>query len=128
MYQYYFFKLWKVLGAIGLALILWASINTLVTPNIKVPYLDKILHFNVYLIACYYFCQVFQNKSLKKIIVNIVLFSAFIELLQSFTNERYGEFADLLANFLGASTGAIISNFTPSLLIPIDKILKKLIS
>ena len=128
MYQFYYFRLWKFLGAVGLLLILWASVTSGVGPKIEIPHIDKILHFSVYLIACYYFCQVLQNKKIKKIIFLIFLYSALMELLQSFTDDRISEGFDLLANFMGAFTGALISCFTPNILISIDKLIKKIIA
>jgi VanZ family protein len=75
---------------------------------------DKVGHFIAYAFTSWLACQVLGNRLRH---ISTLLFSfiyasvtgAILELLQAyFTTSRQGEWADLLANLLGALTGCVI--------------------
>lgn len=115
-----FYKTWKVLGLIGLVLILIASIlpQSGELPNIQ--HLDKILHLSVYMIASFYFHQLFKNNYFFKVSIYLFLYSGLIELLQGLTESRSAEWQDLVANGIGLIIGYALSRKV-KLLIRIDK-------
>ncbi len=104
-----YLKIWKVLGAKGLVLILIASLWPQAGEPISIEHLDKYLHFLTYAIASFYFHQILQNNKTIKIISYLFLYSAFIEGLQGMTESRYFEVADLFANLFGIFFGFYIS-------------------
>lgn len=117
-----YFKIWKILGAKGLILILLASVWPQYGDPPEVEHLDKVLHFLVYLIASFYFHQVFDNKKGLKTTIYLFIYSAFIEVLQGLTKTRSAEYLDLVANLTGILVGQLLST-KASVLKKIDKIL-----
>lgn len=122
LYQFKFYKLWKVFAAKGLILILIASVWPQNGEMPKIMYLDKVLHLSVYLIASFYIHQVFHNLLFKKITIYLFIYSAFIEVLQGMTDTRTAEAADLIANLSGILLGFYFSKKS-KLLINIDKLI-----
>ncbi|MDP5230614.1 MAG: VanZ family protein [Cellulophaga sp.] len=99
----------------SLSLFSFKEVGT-ISKSIKIPHFDKIAHFT------FYFCATILGSlavkefkiltSFKKASLYVMLFSVLygivIEVLQyGFTENRQGDFLDVLANSLGALTGWI---------------------
>lgn len=90
-------------------------------PYIKIPYLDKLVHFTFYFTATIlgFVClkqYVKPSNLVKKTVWSVALFSIFfgtiIEVLQStITTTRSGEILDFMANSIGAICGALVVIF-----------------
>lgn len=79
--------------------------------DIDIPFLDKIVHFGMYLIlgalVTYEFRYItkYYFKYLVKILIICVLYGILIEVFQYFLPWRGFEFADMIADGLGAAAG-----------------------
>ncbi len=79
--------------------------------DIDIPFLDKIVHFGMYLIlgalVTYEFRYItkYYFKYLVKTLIICVLYGIFIEVVQYFMPWRGFEFADMIADGLGAAAG-----------------------
>lgn len=85
--------------------------------GIKIPHLDKLVHFTFYFFATILGTMAFRQwkpqSSFKRTSVYLLLFSivygTVIEILQVIlTSDRHGDFLDFLANSLGAFVGWIV--------------------
>jgi len=86
------------------------------TPEIKIPHIDKLVHFAFYLVASIlgcFFLRETTNGDLKKgkaismVFFGCVVYGIIIEILQKeLTLEREGDVMDVLANSIGAFMGA----------------------
>lgn len=120
-------KLWSSLGALGLFLILVASLLPQEEGFPPIPNLDKFLHILVYLIASWYFHQTTLNRFPFKTGLALFAYSGTMEVLQYFTEARSAEAGDLLANLVGIALGFLFSkNLTPNFLLKIDLFLVRL--
>jgi glycopeptide antibiotics resistance protein len=104
----------------SLSLFSLSGLNSM-TSGIKIPHLDKIVHFTFYFFATVLgslsIKELKPNKSLNQIANYILLFSIvygmIIEVLQhSFTENRQGDFFDIFANSLGAFLGWLVLKHT----------------
>lgn len=87
-------------------------------PKMDIPNLDKAVHFTFYFVAALLGCMSVRERTsgrltLKKalliISISIILYGIIIEVLQStYTTQRTGDFYDVVANSIGAFTGAYI--------------------
>lgn len=103
--------LWYLAG--GLLLVGVAISSLIPIPDISLDVGDKNAHFLTYAgLACWFGLLVRRPFSLLWVIIGISAFGMLIELLQSMTTYRYGEWADVLANSIGVAVGIIFS-FTP---------------
>jgi VanZ family protein len=74
---------------------------------------DKIAHFVSYAaLSAWFSLIVEQRKSLWRILIGLISYGLLLELLQSFTSYRFGDFADVVANSLGVITG-LVFYFSP---------------
>ena len=79
--------------------------------DLDIPFLDKIVHFGMYLIlgALVTFesrrITTYYYKYIVKILIICVLYGIFIEVVQYFLPWRGFEFADMIADGLGAAAG-----------------------
>lgn len=79
--------------------------------DLDIPFLDKIVHFGMYLIlgalATFEFRRIttLYYKYIVKLLIICVLYGIFIEVVQYFLPWRGFEFADMIADGLGAAAG-----------------------
>lgn len=84
-------------------------------PKVTIPYLDKVVHFTMFgvLTVCYYwdyhrtYCKL---PLFLKTSIQLVLFGALTEVLQSFTADRSCDMKDLVADLLGVLIISILIN------------------
>ena len=124
LYQFKYYRLWKVLAAKGLILILLASIWPQYGEAPEIKHLDKLLHFLVYTIASFYINQIYHNLLFKKVTIYLFLYSGFIEFLQGLTVTRSAEATDLVANLFGIFLGFYLSKKI-NILERVDKLIRQ---
>ena len=83
--------------------------------NLNIPYADKITHFVFYMVFSVLGCLTVRErtkghmalgKTVVAIVVTAIFYGILIEVLQyTVTKDRMAEFADVLANTLGAFVG-----------------------
>ena len=83
--------------------------------SVRIPYFDKIAHFGIFFVQSLLLSLFFNFRTRKSYIQIIFLstllafvYGGLIEILQSKFFNRSGEFLDLIADILGAFSGAII--------------------
>lgn len=121
-----YYKTWKILGLIGLLLILFMSLKPQQDGPVWIEHLDKFLHFSTYSIASFYYHQLYKNNNSLKLSFGLLIYSAMIEILQYFSRTRSAEFADLVANLSGILLGQWISWKCPNVLVGMDNKIKNL--
>lgn len=76
----------------------------------RIPHLDKVVHFLFYFVETFLLLFFFNPRLWQSrwlIIVSVIAFSAFMELLQQSYFSRTGDLADLAVNTVGALGGAV---------------------
>jgi len=83
--------------------------------SVRIPYFDKVAHFGVFFVQSLLLSLLFNFQTRKSYIQIILLstlmafvYGGLIEILQSKFFNRSGEVFDLIADILGAFTGAMI--------------------
>ena len=83
--------------------------------SVRIPYFDKVAHFGVFFVQSLLVSLLFNFQTRKSYIQIILLstilafaYGGLIEILQSKFFNRSGEVLDLIADILGAFTGAMI--------------------
>ena len=70
---------------------------------------DKAAHFTAYLLLCGWFLQIYRRGRARLwVAVSAIGLGAGLEVLQGLGGVRYFEFADMLANSLGAFAGVLV--------------------
>jgi len=85
-------------------------------PDVKVPYLDKLIHLTEYLALGFLLIRAFLNSNLnislaKAVILSIIITSFYAvidEWHQRFISGRSPDYFDFLADFIGASIGIFL--------------------
>lgn len=111
--------IWYGLGAILLLAV--ATLSLIPVPNTGVD--DKLSHVITYFILAGWFGLLAANRAaLPWIFAAIAAYGGLLELLQAMTPYRQAEWADLLANAIGAAAGSCLY-FTPlrRLLLVVDR-------
>lgn len=99
-----FKKLWQTIGVLLVSLVVIASLMH--KPPIALPpfrFGDKLVHFGAYLVLMGWYVQLFHHQIQR--VVLVMLFIAMgvgLEVLQGWGGVRQFEWADALANSLGA--------------------------
>ncbi len=84
--------------------------------SIDIPHFDKLIHFIMYFFLTATLLIDIKNNIKKptrvlivSVLLSIIIFSGIVELIQEFfILGRFGSLLDLLANFLGLTTAAIL--------------------
>ncbi len=105
---WHFRNLWF---ACGFALLLLIAIGSLMPVSGDVGN-DKLAHVIMYAVPAIWFSLIVERRSLWRILIGLVAFGSLIEFLQGLTDYRTMEFADAVANGLGALLG-LFFHFTP---------------
>lgn len=116
------FAKYNLLSFIWAVVILWLCLSPSSNfPRLKIPHLDKIVHFAFYFIFAlliffgwkkqHYFPALHRNI-LVKILFVAVSYGIAVEIVQHFfTTDRHFEFADILVNATGAFAGCAVSRY-----------------
>jgi VanZ family protein len=116
---------WYGIGAVMLLTV--AALSLMPVPSTGVN--DKLSHLVTYfLLAGWFALLAAKRATLIWVLVGVAAYGGLLELLQAMTPHRQAEWADLLANSLGAASG-IWLYFTPlrRLLLLIDRGLARLL-
>jgi VanZ family protein len=99
-------RVWLALGAVGIALAFILSLWPHGAPGLEtVP--DKIQHTVGYALVVLWFVGLVHSRWYWRVFLAAVLLGGLIEILQSFTDTRTGDWADEGADALGALLGLI---------------------
>ncbi|MBR2200596.1 MAG: VanZ family protein [Bacteroidales bacterium] len=98
--------------------IIWALIMLLATtmkpgdemPKIEIPYMDKIVHFGIFGVLGFLITYEKRRADLLTLAL-CAAFGAAIEVIQSFLPWRSFEWADMLADTLGALAGLLVGKW-----------------
>jgi VanZ family protein len=77
----------------------------------SIPHLDKLVHLTCYLVYAFSLQQILKRKYRIGILIYCILFGVVVEFLQEQTGYRSFEYADMLANSLGALLGIFIGKW-----------------
>ena len=84
-------------------------------PKIKLPYIDKIVHFGIFFVQSVLLSLLFNFQTKKSYFMIILLstlmafaYGGIIEILQNNVFNRTGDVYDLIADILGGFAGAIL--------------------
>lgn len=110
----YRFQLYLILLIVFTVILAVASLRSFSHPPQLISNQDKLGHFMAYAFTSWLACQVLRNylKGLLPLFLAFMYASvtgAVLEYLQAqFTTTRQGEWADIVANLIGALTGCVI--------------------
>ncbi len=87
--------------------IAFLSLGKVSGPPINFTYIDKVEHAIAYMVLAFFWLLAFESikKTNYVVIILCVLFGVLMEVLQSTTSYRTFDYADMLANAIGALIG-----------------------
>ncbi len=101
---------WIMLGILYIAFILLASLAKVPQVNIPFSHTDKIIHSLMYFILVGWFVQLYKKKTMQLfILLAAVLLGLLIEIMQGMTSYRSFDYADEIANSIGAVCAFLLS-------------------
>ncbi|MCU7939545.1 MAG: VanZ family protein [gamma proteobacterium symbiont of Bathyaustriella thionipta] len=121
-------SLWLMLGVLYIGFIFMGSLLRVPEMTISLTHTDKVVHFLMYFILVGWFVQLYQTSSSRiLILISAILLGMLIEFLQGMTPYRSFDFADEIANSIGAFSAFILAKTTfDSILVTFDQWLYKL--
>lgn len=104
-------RLWMSLGFLYIAFILLGSLLRVPEVNLHFSYSDKMIHFLLYFILAGWFIQLYHKLTSRLLVIlGAMLLGLLIENLQGMTAYRSFDYADELANSMGAITAFLFAN------------------
>ena len=114
-------RLWLLLGVFWLFLLTLVSL--LPTPDTAIEVNDKLSHFIAWLLLTSWFSLLIKQRgNLLLLVLGLLAYGAFIEVLQSLTSYRFAEWADLVANLAGIAVA------TPLYLMPLHRKIREFLN
>ena len=91
-------------------LVLATAVASLVPapPTPDISYGDKLTHIAVYGLLATFFAGIYRRMRYPRIAVGLILMGGLLELLQSTTGYRMGDWSDFLANGMGVLLGLVV--------------------
>ena len=111
------FALWRT---VGLLFVVWVIYESLTPSPIETPGIefgDKIGHFSAYFMMMMWFAQLYRRSRHLVLLVGFIAMGVALEFVQEQTGYRAFEYADMLANSLGASVAWLLAGGTFSSLL-----------
>ena len=106
-------NLWLILGILYIAFIIAGSLLRVPDINISISHSDKVIHFLIYFILVGWFVQLYQKLSSRiLILISAIVLGLLIEYLQGMTAYRSFDFADEIANSIGAVSAFLLAKTT----------------
>jgi len=103
-------KLWLAIGVIYIGFILTASLLKAPDINVIINHTDKAVHFLSYFILVGWFVQLYPKLNSRiSILISAIALGMLIEYLQGMTSYRSFDFADEIANSIGALSAFILA-------------------
>jgi VanZ family protein len=102
-------SLWLSIGWVGVALVVYESLTS--TPlHVDVPYYDKFGHTFAYCTLALWFAQLYTTAPRRLLIaLGFIAMGVALEFVQALTPTRSFEYADMVANTIGALTGYLLA-------------------
>ena len=103
-------RTWIALGICYIAFIIIASLSRTPDVELEITHADKIIHFLLYFILVGWFAQLYPKASSRWfILIGAVLLGMIIEYLQEMTAYRRFDYADEVANAIGAGCAYLLA-------------------
>lgn len=103
-------RIWIALGICYIIFILIMSLSRIPDVDLEIGYADKIIHFFIYFILVGWFAQLYQKSYSRWLILfGAVLLGMLIEYLQGMTAYRSFDYADEVANTIGAACAYLLA-------------------
>ncbi len=98
--------LWLLCGWAMLATVIWLSLTGDPPQIAEFPFADKLKHFLAYAVLMAWFGQIYTTVTTQRgWLIGLALLGVALEFLQGWGGQRFFEYADMLANTLGALLG-----------------------
>ena len=125
MSDYSYFRFWFVIGASLVIFVVYISL-TATPPNLtQFQFGDKVGHLLGYAVLTGWFTQLYRAKNVQiSIVIVFCVLGISLEFAQGYGGVRMFEYADMLANALGALLGWVLSRtWFAGLLLKVDRFL-----
>lgn len=104
-------RAWLAGGWLMVGLVVYLSLTPHPPEPLSFPDADKLEHGFAYTFLSLWFCQIdAQTKARIKVVLWLVAMGVAIEILQGLSGYRYFEYADMLANGVGALSGFLLAH------------------
>ena len=123
--DYSYFRFWFVIGASLVIFVVYISL-TATPPNLtQFKFGDKVGHLLGYAVLSGWFTQLYRSRNVQiSIVIGFCVLGISLEIAQGYGGVRRFEYADMLANTLGAVFGGILSRtWFAGLLLKVDRFL-----
>ncbi len=101
-----FRPLWLLCGWAMLVVAVWLSLIGAPPQVVGIPHADKLKHLLAYAVLMGWFGQIYTARGAQRgWLIGLVLMGIMLEFLQGWGGVRFFEYADMLANTLGALLG-----------------------
>ena len=103
------FYFWLLVGWLFVCWVAYQSLtpSPIQTPGVKFG--DKLGHFSAYFLMMAWFAQLYMRRSHVRFLVFFIFLGIVIEILQGQTTYRLFEYADMVANALGATVAWLLA-------------------
>ncbi len=118
--------LWLTIGYALVAMVIFLSLTSSpVDMELNLPYEDKFFHALAYFTLMAWFSQIYHDRFQRNMIAVVFVFMGVtLEYLQSFDQNRYSEFGDMVANSIGVALGfSIALSSAKNILVRVEKII-----
>ena len=103
------FPLWFFFGSCLAGIVIYLSLTSKPLPSTDIVFSDKFGHFLAYFALVFWFAQLYLQKHHGLLVLLFVLMGALLEVAQSQTSYRTFQYADMLANTVGAALGWLLA-------------------
>ena len=118
--------LWLTIGYALVAMVIFLSLTSSpVDMELNLPYEDKFFHALAYFTLMAWFSQIYHESFQRNMIAVVFVFMGVtLEYLQSFDQNRYSEFGDMVANSIGVALGfSVALSSAKNILVRVEKII-----
>ncbi len=118
--------LWLTIGYALIILVVFLSLTSNpVDLETGLAFEDKLFHALAYFVLMFWFGQIYHDKFQRNMIAVVLLFMGFsLEYLQSFDENRFSEFGDMVANAAGVALGFyLVFTGMKNLLVKAEKVI-----
>lgn len=102
-----FFRIWRALGGLWVAVVLWLSLTPHPPQPLSFNYADKLEHTLAYGFLMSWFAVIYYAKARYVSMLALIIMGVGVEILQGLGGHRYFEYADMLAN----SSGVVLAGW-----------------
>jgi len=103
-------KFWLTGGWLAVGLVCFLSLTPHPPEPLSFQHIDKVEHIFAYTSLSLWFCQLYEKSTQQiRLALGFIAMGIVIEILQGLSIYRYFEYADMLANSLGAILGLLLA-------------------